>query len=75
MANGEINHYKVRLVAKGNDKEFGIDYEEFFSPVVRLDTIKMLISIAAHHSWKTYQLDIKTIFLMKFMCNNQKAVL
>ena len=40
-----------------------MDYEEVLALVVRLDTVRMLISLAAHHNWKIYQLDVKSAFL------------
>lgn len=62
-ADGKIDRYKAKLVAKGYNQEYGIDYEEVFVPIIRLDTVKMLISLATHHSWKIYQLDVKSAFL------------
>ena len=41
----------------------GVDYEEVFAPIARLDIVRILISLAAHHSWKIYQLDVKSAFL------------
>jgi hypothetical protein len=62
-AEGEISQYKARLVAKGYKKKYGIDYEEVFAPVARLDTVRLLISLAAHHNWKIYQIDVMSAFL------------
>lgn len=61
--NGEVEKYKARLVAKGYTQEFGIDYEEIFSPVVRIDTVRMFLALAAHRRWPLFQLDVKSTFL------------
>ena len=68
--------YKARLVAKGFTKKEGIDYEETFSPVVMLKSIRILLSIAAHYGYEIWQMDVKTAFLngslMKaYLCDNQ----
>jgi hypothetical protein len=60
---GSVQKNKARLVAKGYAQQPGIDYEETFSPVARLDTIRALISLAAQKMWKLYQLDVKSAFL------------
>jgi len=62
-AEGEVSRYKARLVVKGYKQKYGIDYEEVFAPVTRLDTVRLLITLAAHHNWKIYQLDVKSAFL------------
>lgn len=62
-ADGEVDKYKARLVVKGYKQEYGIDYKEVFAPVVRLDTIRLVISVAAQNSWPIYQLDVKSAFL------------
>ncbi|KAM2708962.1 hypothetical protein EV2_046705 [Malus domestica] len=62
-ANGEVERYKVRLVAKGYSQRAGIDYDEVFSPVARLETIRLLISLAAQNKWKIQQMDVKSAFL------------
>ncbi|KAM1823768.1 hypothetical protein FF1_025765 [Malus domestica] len=62
-ANGEVERYKARLVAKGYSQRAGIDYDEVFAPVARLETIRLLISLAAQNKWKIQQMDVKSAFL------------
>ncbi|RVX23984.1 Retrovirus-related Pol polyprotein from transposon TNT 1-94 [Vitis vinifera] len=61
--NGEVDKYKARLVAKGYTQEHEVDYTEVFAPVARLDTIRVVISLAALKEWTIYQLDVKSAFL------------
>ncbi|KAM1262144.1 hypothetical protein ACFX2G_027916 [Malus domestica] len=60
---GTVQKHKARLVAKGYAQKPGVDYNETFAPVARLDTIRTLIALAAQKSWKLYQLDVKSAFL------------
>nr|GEY33698.1 retrovirus-related Pol polyprotein from transposon TNT 1-94 [Tanacetum cinerariifolium] len=62
-AKGEVEKYKARLVAKGYKQKHGIDYEEVFSLVARLETIRMIIDIAAQYRWKIHQMVVKSVFL------------
>ena len=55
--------YKVRLVAKGYNQKAGIDYEETFSPVAMLKSIRILLLIAAHYDYEIWQMDVKIAFL------------
>ena len=55
--------FKVRLVAKGYTQKESIDYEEIFSPVAMLKSIRILLSIAAHLDYEIWQMDVKTTFL------------
>nr|GEU84714.1 hypothetical protein [Tanacetum cinerariifolium] len=54
---------KARLVAKGYAQEEGIDFEESFAPVVRLEAVRIFIAYAAHKSFPIYHMDMKTTFL------------
>ncbi|KAM1810903.1 hypothetical protein ACFX12_027595 [Malus domestica] len=62
-ANGEVERYKARLVANGYSQRARIDYDEVFAPVARLETIRLLISLAAQNKWKIQQMDVKFAFL------------
>ncbi|KAI5336044.1 hypothetical protein L3X38_026178 [Prunus dulcis] len=60
---GTVQKHKARLVAKGYAQKSGIDYNETFALVARLDTIRTLIALAAQKGWKLFQLDVKSAFL------------
>ena len=60
---GRILRYKARLVDKGYAQREGIDYGEIFLPVARMESIRILIAIAAQEEWKLHHLDVKTAFL------------
>ena len=59
----KVETFKERLVAKKYTQKEGIDYEETFSPVAMLKSIRILLSIATHYDYEIWQMDIKTTFL------------
>ncbi|KAJ9546677.1 hypothetical protein OSB04_019220 [Centaurea solstitialis] len=60
---GTIIRNKARLVAQGYRQEEGIDYDETFAPVARLEAIRLFLAFAAHMNFKVFQMDIKNAFL------------
>lgn len=62
-ADGSVNRYKARLVAKGFTQSYGIDYEETFALVAKLNYVWVILSLAANLDWPLHQLDIKNAFL------------
>ena len=61
-ANGD-KHYKARLVVKGFQQRYGIDFTDVFTPVVKLTTIRLVLSMVVAENLELHQLDVKTAFL------------
>ena len=65
--NKNIVRNKACLVAQGYNQEEGIDNDETFAPVARLEAIRTLLAFANHHNFKLFQMDVKSAFLNGFI--------
>lgn len=55
--------HKARIMAKGYVQEHGVDFEEIFALVMRLETFPLLLALSAKHGWEVHHLDVKSTFL------------
>ena len=62
---GTIARHKARLVACGFTQVYGIDYTKTFSPVVRLNSVRVLLSLTVNQAWSLHQLDVSNVFLYR----------
>ena len=72
---GSVERIKARLFAKGFSQVEGIDYNETFTAVTKMNSIRLVISLATLHNWEVNQMDVKSAFYMviyrsKFTWNN-----
>ncbi|GJX41319.1 retrovirus-related pol polyprotein from transposon TNT 1-94 [Tanacetum coccineum] len=65
--NGVVSRNKARLMAQGYNQQEGIDFDETYAPVVRLESIRILLAYACDHNFKLYQMDVKSDFLNGFI--------
>jgi hypothetical protein len=63
-ADGSVEKFKARFVARGFSQKEGIDYDEIFAPVARYTSIRIIISLASVFYWKLHQMDVKIPFSM-----------
>ena len=62
-SDGSIARYKARLVARGYLQQYGMDYDETFSLVVKPATLRILLALAVQFGWELRQLDVSNAFL------------
>ena len=62
-SDGSVERLKVRLVAKFFSQVEGIDYNETFSPVAKMNSIHLVLSLVALHNWEVHQMDVNSTFL------------
>jgi hypothetical protein len=79
VSDGIIERHKARLVAKGFSQVEGIDYNETFSPIAKMNSIRLVLALAASHKWEVHQMDVKSAFLhedlqKKYTWNNLLAM-
>eukprot|EP00253_Pinus_taeda_P008081 PITA_08081 len=65
VADGSVEKYKARFVARGFSQIEGIDYEETFAPVARYSSIRMILDLSVQMGWHIHQMDVKNVFLNK----------
>eukprot|EP00253_Pinus_taeda_P017407 PITA_17407 len=61
--NGKVDKHKARIVAKGFSQVEGIDYTETFSPIAKMKSVRLVLSLAATFKWEIHQMDVKYAFL------------
>ena len=64
---GNVIHNKACLVAQGYSQMERVDYDETFAPIARMESIRILLTLACHLKFKLYQMDVKTTFLNGFL--------
>ncbi|GKA34029.1 ribonuclease H-like domain-containing protein [Tanacetum coccineum] len=74
-ASGEIERYEARLAAKGFSQREGIDYDETFSHVVKMTTVRCLNNIVVQNDWPLYQLNVNNVFLYGDLCEDVYMIL
>jgi Reverse transcriptase (RNA-dependent DNA polymerase) len=62
-AEGKLMKHKARLVAKGYVQQQGIDFDDVFAPVTRMETIRLIAVVAVQQGWLLHHMDVKCAFL------------
>ena len=62
-ADGSLERYKVRFVTNGYTQMYGVDYQETFAPIAKMNTVRILLYLAINFNWELQQYDVKNAFL------------
>ena len=62
-SDGSLERYKAHLITLGNKQEYRVNYEETFSLIAKMTTVRTILAIAASQSWQLHQMDVKNAFL------------
>ena len=62
-----MSRYKARLVAKGYAQEYGVDFEETFSPIAKMASVRTIVAVATQQKWKLHQMDFKNAFFYGYL--------
>jgi hypothetical protein len=60
---GDIVKHKARLVTRRFVQQEGIDFDEVFTPVARMESVRLLLALAAQEGWRVHHMDVKSTFL------------
>jgi hypothetical protein len=55
--------HKARLVAKWYSQRQGVDFDEVFAPMARMETVRLILALAVHNKWEVHNMDVKSVFL------------
>jgi hypothetical protein len=62
---GSVSRYKARLVPKGYAQTYGIDYEETYSLIAKMTTLRTIIAMVTTKGWSLHQMDVKKVFFIE----------
>jgi len=60
---GTVTKYKARLMARGFVQQEGINFDDAFAPVARMESVQVLLALAAQEGWRVHHMDVKSAFL------------